>query len=104
MLESLIDNIFGEFGIHFLIKSLTSPWEQTVPLSLSICFDIPMGTNCAAVLVDLFCSYKEKFIQQLIKYKRTIESNAFNLTFKYIDDINNPNFANWIPFIYTKRS
>ena len=89
MLESLIDNIFGEFGVHFLIKSLP---------------DIPMGTNCAAVLVDLFCSYKEKFIQQLIKYKRTIESNAFNLTFKYIDDINNPNFANWIPFIYTKRS
>jgi hypothetical protein len=47
-------------------------------------------------------SYEAEFIQKLIKDKQITESNAFNLTFMYIDDvlsINNPNFANWIPLI-----
>ena len=42
---------------------------------------------------------------KIIKYKRITEAEAFNLTFRYTDyvlSIDNPNFANWIPLIYTK--
>ena len=54
MLEFLIDNIFVEFG--GLI------FQQTV--------GIPMGTNCAPLLADLFLySYEAEFIQNLLKDK-----------------------------------
>ena len=47
MLEFLIDNIFVMFGIHV--------FQQTV--------GIPMGTNCAPLLADLFLySYEVYFI------------------------------------------
>ena len=66
-----------------------------------------MGANCSLLLVYLFLySYEAEFIQKLIKDKQITESNAFNLTFMYIDDvlsINNPNFANWIPLMYPKE-
>ena len=45
---------------------------------------------------------RQNLYKYLSKTKNT-ESNAFNLTFMYIDDvlsINNPNFANWIPLMY----
>jgi hypothetical protein len=48
MLEFLIDNIFVLFGGRV--------FQQTV--------GIPMGTNCAPLLADLFLySYEEDFIQ-----------------------------------------
>jgi hypothetical protein len=48
MLEFLIDNIFLMFGGRL--------FEQTV--------GIPMGTNCAPLLADLFLySYEADFIQ-----------------------------------------
>jgi hypothetical protein len=52
MLEFLIDNIFARFGGRV--------FQQT--------FGIPMGTNCAPLLVDLFLySYEADFIQGLLK-------------------------------------
>ena len=52
MLEFLIDNIFAIFGGRV--------FQQTV--------GIPMGKNCAPLLVDLFLySYEEDFIQGLLK-------------------------------------
>jgi hypothetical protein len=51
-LEILIDNIFVIFGGRV--------FQQTV--------GIPMGTNCAPLLVDLFLySYEANFIQGLLK-------------------------------------
>ena len=88
MLEFLIDNIFVTFGGKL--------FQQVI--------GIPMGTNCAPLLADLFLySYESEFIQQLIKDKKVKEARSFNLTYRYIDDvlsINNPEFANWIPLIY----
>jgi hypothetical protein len=47
MLEFLIDNIFVSFG--------GTQFQQAV--------GIPMGTNCASLLADLFlCSYEERKI------------------------------------------
>ena len=52
MLEFLIDNIFVMFGGRV--------FQQTV--------GIPMGTNCAPLLADLFLySYEADFIQGLLK-------------------------------------
>jgi hypothetical protein len=52
MLEFLIDNRFARFGGRV--------FQQT--------FGIPMGTNCAPLLVDLFLySYEADFIQGLLK-------------------------------------
>jgi hypothetical protein len=52
MLELLIDNTFVMFGGR--------GFQQTV--------DIPMGSNCAPLLADLFLySYEADFIQGLLK-------------------------------------
>jgi hypothetical protein len=49
---------------------------------------IPIGTNSAPFLVDLFLySYEEDFIQELFKKNETKLSRSFNFTFRYLDDI-----------------
>ena len=72
MLEFLIDNIFVSFG--------GTLFQQVV--------GIPMGTNCAPLLADLFLySYESEFLQKLVKDKKIHEARAFNFTFRYIDDV-----------------
>ena len=52
MIESLVDNIYVRFGGQL--------FQQMV--------GIPMGTNCAPLLADLFLySYENKFLDKLIK-------------------------------------
>ena len=65
MLEFLIDTIFVSFGgILF---------QQVV--------DMPMGTNCAPLLADLFLySYESEFLQKLVKDKKIHEAIAFYLS------------------------
>jgi hypothetical protein len=42
---------------------------------------IPMGTNCAPLLADLFLySYESEFLQKLVKDKKIHEARAFNFT------------------------
>jgi hypothetical protein len=88
MLKFLIDNIFVSFGGVL--------FQQVV--------DIPMGTNCAPLLVDLLVySYESEFLQNLVKDKKIHEARPFNFTYRYIDDvlsINNPRFAECIPLIF----
>ena len=87
MLEFLIDNTFVSFG--------GTLFQQVV--------GIPMGTNCAPLLADLFLySYESEFLQKLVKYK-IHEARAFNFTYRYIDDvlsINNSRFTELLPLIY----
>ena len=88
MLEFLIDNIVVSFG--------GTLFQQVV--------GIPMGTNCAPLLADLFLySYESEFLQKLVKDKKIHEARAFNFTYRYIDDvlsINNSRFAEFLPLIY----
>ena len=88
MLEFLIDNIFVSFG--------GTLFQQVV--------GIPMGTNCAPLLADLFLySYESEFLQKLVKDKKMQEARPFNFTYRYIDDvlsINNSRFAEFLPLIY----
>ena len=49
---------------------------------------IPIGTNCAPLLVDLFLYlYEEDFIQGLLKESEKKLARSFNFTFRYIDDV-----------------
>ena len=89
MLEFLVDNIFVVF---FSGKV----FQQTV--------GIPMGTNCAPLLTDIFLySYDAEFIQSLLSRKKKHLASRFNLTYRYIDDvlsINNPEFGIYLGQIY----
>jgi len=88
MLDFLIDNIFATF--------VGDIFQQQV--------GIPMGTNCAPLLADLFLySYETEFLQNLIKNKKIKDARSFNFTYRYIDDvlsINNPSFGRLLPSKY----
>ena len=65
---------------------------------------IPMGTNCAPLIADLFFyCYEWDFMSELHKSKRHDLIDMFNDTFRYPDDIftiDNPEFEKYIPDIY----
>ena len=78
MLEILVDNIFVVFA--------GKVFQQII--------GIPMGTNCAPLLAEIFLySYEAEFIQSLLSTGRKRLASQFNFTYRYIDDvlsINNP--------------
>ena len=88
MLEFFIDNIFVMFGGR--------GFQQRV--------DIPMDTNWASLLADLFLySYEADFIQGLLKKNEKKLARSFNLTFRYIDVVlsrNNSRFGDFVDRIY----
>ena len=48
---------------------------------------IPMGTNCAPLLEDLFLySYEKEFLDNMIRSGHRRLARSFNLCYKYIDD------------------
>ena len=91
MVNFLVHNIFAEFGGYI--------YQQIV--------GIPMGTNCAPLLADLFLySYEADFVQHLQKSKSRKQRKSFNLTFRYIDDVlslSNPKFGDYINVIYPQE-
>ena len=88
MLEFLVDNIFVVFA--------GKVFQQII--------GIPMGTNCAPLLADIFLySYEAEFIQSLLSTGRKRLASQFNFTYRYIDDvlsINNPDFENYLGQMY----
>ena len=75
-LTFLLDNIFIRFG--------TKLYRQVVK--------IPMGTNCAPLVADLFLfCYDRDFMMSLSDDKQADVINAFNTTSRYLDDILNIN-------------
>ena len=88
MLEFLVDNIFVVFG--------GKVFQQIV--------GIPMDTNCAPLLADIFLySYEADFIQSLLSTGKKKLASQFNFTYRYIDDvlsINNPDFENYLGQMY----
>ena len=59
---------------------------------------IPMGTNCAPLLTDIFLySYDADFIKSLLSAGKKRLASQVNFTYRYIDDalsINNLDFEN----------
>ena len=88
MLEFLVDNILVVFA--------GKVFQQIV--------GIPMGTNCAPLLADIFLySYEAGFIQSLLSAGKKRLASQFNFTYRYIDDvlsINNPDFENYLGQMY----
>ena len=87
-LTFLLDNIFIQFG--------TKLYRQVVV--------IPMGTNCAPLVADLFLfCYERDFMMFLSDDKQAVFIDAFNTTSRYLDDIlniNNVYFGNMVSQIY----
>ena len=87
MLEFLIDSMFIFDRRVF---------QQTV--------GIPMGTNCAPFLTDLFlCWYEADVIQGLLKKNENKLAVSFKFTFRYIDDVhslNNFRLSGFVDRIY----
>ena len=88
MLEFLIDNVVVIFGERV--------FQQTV--------GIPMGTNCAPLLADLFFySYEADLIQGLLKKNENKLARSFNFMFRYIDEVislNNSRFGDFVDCTY----
>ena len=91
MTEFLIDNIFVQFGGRLFCQVI----------------GIPMGTNFAPLLADLFLySYENKFQGNMIRggYKRLARS--FNLCYRYTDDLivfNSKRFLDYLKVIYPSQ-
>ena len=86
-LHYLLDNIFIRFG-----SKLNG---QIV--------GIPMGTNCAPLVADLFLFYERDFMLSLSYNNQTDIIEAFNSTSRYLDDllnIDNPYFEQMVGQIY----
>ena len=65
---------------------------------------IPMGTNCAPLVVDLFLfCYERDIMKDLSSYNQANVNKAFNSTSRYLDDllnIDNPYFEGMVNQIY----
>ena len=87
-LHYLLDNIFIRFGSKL--------YRQIV--------GIPMGTNCAPLVADLFLfCYERDFMLSLSDNNQTDIIEAFNSTSRYLDDllnIDNPYFEQMVGQIY----
>ena len=68
---------------------------------------IPMGTNCAPLVADLFLfCYERDFMLSLSDNNQTDIIEAFNSTSRYLDDllnIDNPYFEQMVGQIYPKE-
>ena len=88
VLTFLLDNIFIQFGSKL--------YRQVV--------GIPMGTNCAPLVADLFLfCYERDFMMSPSDDKQAGIIDAFNTTSRYLDDIlniNNVGFDNIVSQIY----
>ena len=87
MLEFLVDNILVVFA--------GKVFQQII--------GIPMDTNCASLLADIFLySYEAEFIQSLLSTGKKRLASQFNFTYRYIDvlSINNPDFENYLGQMY----
>ena len=84
----LLDNMYIRFG--------TELYRQIV--------DIPMGTNCAPLVADLFLfCYERDFMTSLSDVKQAEIIEAFKSTSRYLDDllnIDNPYFEGMVNRIY----
>ena len=65
---------------------------------------IPMGTNCAPLVADLFLfCYERAFMKKLSSDNKADVVKKFNLTSRYLDDllnIDNPYFEGMVNQIY----
>ena len=90
--------------VKLLLSSLKNIYVQFDGMVYQQIVGIPMGTNCAPLIADLFLyCYERDFMSDLQKSKRFNLIDMFNDTSRYLDDIftiDNPEFEKHIPDIY----
>ena len=90
-LSFLLDNIYIRFG--------TKLYRQIV--------GIPMGTNCAPLVADLFLfCYERDFMKDISSDSQADVIKAFNSTSRYLDyllNIDNPYFEGMVNKIYSSE-
>ena len=94
-------------GITFgLVRMYVTPYRFSLTiyiLDLALSIGIPIGTNCAPlVLLFLFC-YERDFMKDLSNDNQVDIIKAFNSTSRYLDDllsIDNPYFEGMVNQIY----
>ena len=75
-------NKFVKPLIIFFIRFETKVYRQTI--------DIPMGTNCAPLVADLFLfCYERDFMKSISGENQADIIEAFNSTSRYLDDLLN---------------
>ena len=88
MVELLINNIFVKFG-GCLFRQVIG---------------IPMGTNCAPLLADLFLySYESELLDNMIRSGHRKLARSSNLCYRYTDDLivfNKKKFGDYVKEIY----
>ena len=92
MIEFLIDNIFVHFGGRLFCQVI----------------GIPIGTNCAPLLADLFLenSHENEFLDSMIKSGHRRLAKSFNLCYRYTDDLiafNYKKFLDYLKEIYLSQ-
>ena len=91
MIKFLVDNIYVRFRGQ-LFRHMVG---------------IPVGTNCAPLLADLFLySYEKDFLDTPIKKGKRKLARSFNLSYRYIHDLisfDNKRFKESISDIYLKE-
>ena len=69
--------------------------------------EIPMGTNCAPLLADLFIySNENEFLDNMIRSGQRRLARSFHLCYRYIDDsivFNNKTFLDYLKEIYQSQ-
>ena len=90
-----------------VLEALFALEDGAVNSSLSSAFGIPMGTNCAPLLADLFLySYENEFLDNMIRSGHRRLARSFNLCYRYIDDLivfNNKKFLDYLKEIYPSQ-
>ena len=91
MIGFLIDNIFVQFGGRLFRQMI----------------GVPLGTNCAPLLADLFLySYENEFLDNMIRSGHRRLARLFNLCYRCIDDLivfNNKKFLDYLKEIYPSQ-
>ena len=88
-------------ALHYLLDNIFIRFESKIYRQI---VGIPMGTNCAPLVVDLFLfCYESDFMLSLSDNNQTDIVEAFNSTVRYLDDllnIDNPYFEQTVGQIY----
>ena len=68
---------------------------------------VPVGTNCAPLLADLFLySYESEFLDNMIRSGCRKLARSFSLCYRHIDDLivfNNKKFGDYVKEIYPSQ-
>ena len=113
LLKVLITNA-GPFGYFNAISEKHLRYSLFVKRIIAIeaqlfrqLIGIPMGTNCAPLLADLFLySYENEFLDNMIRSGHRRLARSFNLCYRYIDDLivfNNKKSLDYLKEIYPSQ-